>query len=63
MATTRQIINDMRAQACALDGRHLSGMMTDGVVRSLRRGADEIERLEAELFYHRAAAEIPKDAA
>ncbi len=63
MASTRQIINDLRAQANALDGRHLSGTMMDGVARSLRRGADELERLDDELFYHRAAAETQEDAA
>lgn len=57
MATTRQIINDLRAQARALEGRHLSGTMMCPVVRSLHRGADELERLDDELFYHRAAGE------
>lgn len=63
MVTTRQIINDLRAQARALDGRHLQGSMMDGVARSLRHGADELERLDAELFYFRADAEAGEDAA
>jgi hypothetical protein len=63
MASTREIINDLRAQARALDGRHLQGTMMDGVARALRRGADELDRLEDELFYHRAAAEYPEVAA
>lgn len=59
MASTREIINDLRAQARALDGRHMSGSMMDGVCRSLRRGADELDRLLAELDMLRAYAEIP----
>ncbi|WP_353429487.1 hypothetical protein [Paracoccus denitrificans] len=62
MASTRQIITDLRAQARALDGRHLSGSMMDGVCRSLRRGADELDRLLGELAMLRAFAEIPGDA-
>lgn len=61
MATTREIINDLRAQARALDGRHVSGSMMDGVCRSLRRGADEIDRLLGELQMLRAYVEIPED--
>lgn len=63
MASTRQIITDLRAQAYALDGRHLSGTMMCGVCRSLRRGADELERLLDELHLLRAYAEIPEDVA
>lgn len=63
MATSQQIITDLRAQARALDGRHLSGTMMDGVCRSLRRGADEIDRLLGELHMLRAYAEIPEDQA
>lgn len=62
MATPREIITDLRAQARALDGRHLSGTMMDGVCRSLRRGADEIDRLLCELHLLRAFAEIPPEA-
>lgn len=58
MATTREVINDLRAQARALDGRHLSGSMMHGVCRSLRRGADELDRLLGELDMLRAWAEI-----
>lgn len=56
--SSRQIINDLRAQARALDGRHLSGTMMDGVCRSLRRGADELERLLDDLTYLRGYAEL-----
>lgn len=59
--STREIINDLRAQARGLDGRHLGGVMQDHVARSLRRGADELERLLDELFYHRAGAELPRE--
>lgn len=62
MASARQIANDLRAQACALDGRHVSGSVMDGVCRTLRRGADEIDRLLGELHLLRAFAEIPEDA-
>lgn len=58
MASSRDIINDLRAQARALDGRHVSGTMMDGVCRSLRRGADELDRLLDELHMWRANAEI-----
>ncbi|MAU46240.1 MAG: hypothetical protein GOVbin2371_30 [Prokaryotic dsDNA virus sp.] len=61
MASTRQIINDLRAQARALDGRHLQGTMMDGVARSLRRGADELERIDGDLFYYRAAEALPEE--
>lgn len=61
MARTRQIITDLRAQARALEGRHVSGSMMDGVCRSLRRGADELERLADELYLLRAYAEIPQE--
>lgn len=57
MAGSREVINDLRAQAAALDGRHLSGSMMDGVARSLRRGAGEIERLLDELTWLRGFAE------
>ncbi|WP_304616964.1 hypothetical protein [Paracoccus sp. (in: a-proteobacteria)] len=61
MTSSREIINDMRAQAAALDGRHVSGSMMDGVCRSLRRGADEIERLLDDLVWLRGYAEIPQE--
>jgi len=57
MASACEIVNDLRAQARALDGRHLQGTMTDGLCRSLRRGADEIERMQAELVWLRGFAE------
>ncbi len=60
MATSGEIINDLRAQARALDGRHVQGSMMHGVCRSLRRGADEIDRLLGELNMLRAYAEIPE---
>jgi hypothetical protein len=63
MATTRQIINDMRAQARAIDGRHLQGRMMCPTARALRRGADELERLLDELFLLRAFAEIETEGA
>lgn len=58
MASSREIITDLRAQARALDGRHLQGSMMHGVCRSLRRGADELERLLDELHMLRVFAEI-----
>ena len=60
MATSREIINDLRAQARALDGRHVQDSMMHGVCRSLGRAADEIDRLRAELDMLRAFAEIPE---
>ncbi len=61
MASSREIVNDLRAQARSLDGRHVRGAMLDGICRSLRRGADEIDRLLAEIHMLRAWAEIPGD--
>lgn len=58
MASSQQIITDLRAHANALDGRHVQGTMMHSVCRSLRRGADEIDRLLAELHLLRAWAEI-----
>lgn len=40
-----QVAHDLRAQAIALDGRHLQGEMMDQLCRSLRRGAATIEHL------------------
>lgn len=40
-----QVASDLRAQARALEGRHLSGTMMDGVCRSMLRGAAAIEHL------------------
>ncbi len=60
MASSREIITDLRLQARALDGRHVQGSMMDGVCRSLRRGADEIDRLLGELHMLRAFAEIER---
>ena len=57
MASPLEIANDLLAQAATLDGRHVQGSMMHGVCRSLRRGAAEIERLEAELIYYRSFAE------
>lgn len=62
MASTRQIINDLRAQANACEGRHLQGEMLTPHVRSMRRAADELERLLDELHLLRAYAEIPQEA-
>lgn len=62
MASSRQIVTDLRAHAAQLDGRHYQGCMMTSTCRSLRRGADEIERLLAELHYLRAYAEIPPEA-
>lgn len=61
MASSRQIINDLRAQAAALDGRHVQGSMMDGACRSMRRGADEIERLLDDLTYLRGFAELIRE--
>ena len=57
MATTRGIIMDLRAQAHAVDGRHLQGTPLNGHAFSMRRAADELERLLDELVYLRAFAE------
>ncbi|KGJ18712.1 hypothetical protein [Paracoccus sanguinis] len=57
MASSAQIAHDLRMQANALEGRHLQGTMLTGLCRSLRRGADEIERLEAELTWLRGFAD------
>ncbi|KGJ23268.1 hypothetical protein [Paracoccus sanguinis] len=57
MASSAQIAHDLRMQASALEGRHLQGMMLTGLCRSLRRGADEIERLGAELTWLRGFAD------
>lgn len=57
MASTRQIIMDLRAQALAVDGRHLQGTPLDGHAYSMRRAADEMERLLDEMIYLRGFAE------
>lgn len=57
MATSRQIVTDMRAHARQLDGTHVQGCMMGSTCRALRRGADEIERLLAELTWLRGFAE------
>ncbi|MDO5631124.1 MAG: hypothetical protein Q4G22_04730 [Paracoccus sp. (in: a-proteobacteria)] len=44
-ASPAQIAHDLRMQAKALQGRHLSGHMMDGLCRSLNRGAATIEHL------------------
>lgn len=62
MASTRQIIMDLRAQALAVDGRHFSGTPLDGHAYSMRRAADEMERLLDELAYLRAFAESALEA-
>lgn len=61
MVGSHQIINDLRSHARALDGHHIQGSMMTSTCRSLRRGADEIERLLDELAYLRAYAEIPPE--
>lgn len=58
MASTGQIITDLRAHAAMLDGRHHQGTMLHSTCRSLLRAACEIERLQTELFYLREALEI-----
>lgn len=58
MASTRQIIMDLRAQANAVDGRHLAGTPLHGHAYSMRRAADELERLLDELVYLRGFAEL-----
>ena len=60
--TAHQIAHDLRCQANALEGRHVQGVMLTGLCRSLRRGADEIERLADELIYLRAFAADVLDA-
>ena len=57
MASTRQIIMDLRAQASAVDGRHLAGTPLGGHAYSMRRAADELERLLDEMVYLRGFAE------
>lgn len=56
MATSREIINDLRAQAAAMERRG-----HDQLVTSLRRGAAEIERLLDDQFYMRAALDMPAE--
>lgn len=62
MASTRQIIMDLRAQARAVDGRHLQGTPLKGHAFSMRRAADELERLLDELVYLRGFAEAAIEA-
>lgn len=62
MASSREIVNDLRAQARAIERSHLEFMMVDGLARSLLRGADEIERLLDELTYLRGFAEAHLEA-
>lgn len=52
MATTREIITDLRIHAQRLDG-----CMMTSTCRALRRGAGELERLLDELIYLRGFAE------
>lgn len=54
--SSRAIIVDLRAQAAALEGGQQS--TTEGVARTLRRAADEIERLLDAQFYLRAALDL-----
>lgn len=61
MASSQQIITDLRAHADAFDNCHLNGTMMHSLCRSLRRGADEIDRLRGELDMLRAFAEIPPE--
>lgn len=62
MASTRQIIMDLRAQANAVDGRHLQGGPLDGCAFSMRRAANELERLLDEMVYLRDFAETTLEA-
>ena len=62
MASTRQIIMDLRAKARAVDGRHLAGTSLNGHAYSMRRAADELERLLDELVYLRGFAEAVLEA-
>lgn len=61
MATSREIINDLRAQARTLRCFGLDPIMRETLMRSLHRGADEIDRLQCELDILRAFAEIPEE--
>lgn len=61
MASSREIINDLRAQARTLRCFGLDPVVRESLMRSLHRGADEIDRLQGELDILRAFAEIPKE--
>ncbi|UXU74350.1 MULTISPECIES: hypothetical protein [unclassified Paracoccus (in: a-proteobacteria)] len=58
MTGARDIINELRAQARALEERSADDAAMPALCRSLRRGADEIDRLLAELAMLRAFVEI-----
>ncbi|NEX47614.1 hypothetical protein [Pseudotabrizicola algicola] len=62
MASTRQIINDLRAHSRAFEGTHVQGTMMTSLCRSLDRAVHELERLHDEVTLLRAFAEIPQDA-
>ena len=61
MATSRDIINELRAQARTLRCFGYDPVVRESLMRSLHRGADEIDRLQGELDLLRAFAEIPED--
>ncbi len=58
--TTRGIIIDLRRGAEAMEA---TGIRDIPVVRTMRRGADELERLLDEIHMLRAWAEIPEEVA
>lgn len=59
MAMSREIINDLRGQARTLRCFGFDPVLREGLMWSLHRGADEIDRLLSELDLLRAYAEIP----
>ncbi len=61
MASSREIINDLRGHARTLRCYGLDPVVSENLMWSLHRAADEIDRLSAELGLLRAFAEIPQE--
>lgn len=59
MSNSRDIINDLRAQARTLRCVSIDPVVRESVAWSMHRGAEEIDRLQGELHMLRAYAEIP----
>ncbi len=60
MATSREIINDLRAQARTLRCFGFDPVLRETLMWTMHRGADEIDRLLVELDMLRAFAQIPE---
>ena len=61
MSPSREVINDLRAQARTLRCFGFDPVLRETLVRTLHRGADEIDRILGELDILRAYAEIPAE--